>query len=400
MKKIAVSELKPGMVFDKPVYIDGNDLLMGAFQPLKAMDHDRLKKWGVQWVYSEGRVLSEQDTQKELEGLASSLLTKKEGPDINELYLSSGTSPQEKDLFNKYQEIVEVIRINFELSQNNKNLDVLSIRNSANTLLTLVQKNARSVFKLILSPHIEGLDFLYYNAVNTAILATLTAANLKYSRLHILNLIIGAFFHDIGMMKIPPEILLKKEKLSDLEMQILKKHPSYGHKTVEGTNSFSSDVTTMVLQHQERLDGSGYPLGLKGVQISEFARIIAICDAYQAMCQSREYREAKSPPVIIRTLLKEGIGKLDANILKIFIYTVGIYPAGVAVKLSNGSIGEVMMQNIKSLAKPVVRVFIDENNNVLEVPKATSLEAAENIDIEKVLNNEERKEILGRLGRK
>lgn len=79
---------------------------------------------------------------------------------------------------------------------------------------------------------------------------------------------------------------------------------------------------------------------------------------------------------------------------------MGIYPAGVAVKLSNGSIGEVMMQNIKSLAKPVVRVFIDENNNVLEVPKATSLEAAENIDIEKVLNNEERKEILGRLGRK
>ena len=326
------------------------------------MDHDRLKKWGVQAVYTEGRLLSEQDTQKELEGLVSSLLTKKEGPDIAELFLSTASTPQEKELLAKYTEIVEMIRINFELAQNNKNLDVSALRNSANNLLTLVQKNPRTVFKFILSPHMEGLDFLYYNAVNTAILATLTGANLKYSRLHILNLIIGAFLHDIGMAKVAPDILLKKEKLSEVETQILKKHPIYGHKIVESTNSFSSDVNQVALQHQERLEGSGYPLGLKGAQISEYARIIAICDTYQAMCQNREYREAKSPPVIIRTLLKEGIGKLDANILKIFIYTVNL-SCRRTVKLSSGAVGEVMMQNIKSLAKPVVRVFIDEKQS-------------------------------------
>ena len=209
----------------------------------------------------------------------------------------------------------------------------------------------------------------------------------------------GSFLHDLGMTKISESILYKKEKLTETELNLLKKHPFYGYQLVRRSNAFSDDVALIVLQHHERLDGSGYPYGFKGKQISEYARLTAICDTYQAMCQEREYREAKSPPRIIKTLLEEGIGKLDNNMLKIFAYTVGVYPVGTWVKINDDSIGEVMIQNIKALTKPVVKLFLDKKGHVLSPPKILNLYKEKEFQVIRVLDNEEKKQTLRRLGR-
>jgi HD-GYP domain-containing protein (c-di-GMP phosphodiesterase class II) len=399
MRQVSVSDLRPGVIFDRPVFIDGRDVLLSAYQPLKASDYERLKSWGVQFVYTEGEILSEEDAEDELKHLVSDLV-EKEGPDISDLYHISPTDLQDMNAAKKHLEMVEMIKNNFDLVRKGKFPDASELRNAANGLISFVNKNNRLIFKLILIPPKPAEDFLYYNGVNTALLNIFTGLNMKLSRLHLSNLAVGAFMHDIGMTRISDDIIYKKGKLTETEYNILRKHPFYGYQILQKSESFPTDVSLIVLQHHERLDGTGYPYGFQGPQISEFARITAVSDAYQAMCQQREYREAKTPPMIIKALLQEGLGKLDPNILKIFTYTVGVFPLGLMVEMTNGAVGEVMMQNIKALTKPVVKVYIDEKQMICEPPKVVNLMLKEDWEIKKVLTNAEREKILRKMGRK
>lgn len=398
MKKIPFSQIKTGQAFDKPVYIDGKDLLLGAYEPLKIADYERLKKWGIDSLYTDGRPLEPEEVEKELQDVVLDIADKT--PDVSDLYYISSTNYQEIEAAKAHQEMIDVVKNNFDLARHGKMLDIESLRNAANSALTMISKNRRIIFKLVLISPTQGQDFVYYQAVNTTLLTIMTGLNLKYSKLQLLNLALGALLHDIGSVRIPDSIMHKKEALSELEVKTLRTHPVQGHKIIEYTNSFSSDVSQIVLQHHERLDGSGYPYGLQGRQIGEYPRLVAICDTYQAMCHRRDYREAKSPPLIIKTLLKEGIGKLDPNLLKIFAFTSGVYPVGLLVALNNGDVGEVMLQNIKALTKPVIKIYLTGKNEILKAPKVINLASEADLKIERVLSNDERKQILRQLGGK
>ncbi len=397
MNKIKVEDLKAGISFNKPVYIDGNDLLLGSFEPLKKSDFDKLEKWKVEFVYTDGKAIKPNEVEQELKDLAKGLedIT---APDISELYAISSSNIEEINAAKQHLETIQIVKENYNLARLNKPFNVDDLRSAATSVIGIVTNNRRIVFKLIMISPENLKDFLFYQAVNTGLLTAMTALSLKYSKLQLINLILGAFLHDIGMVRVPGNIIHKKEKLDELEKRGLKAHPIYGHKIVEYTNSFPSDVSLIVLQHHERLDGSGYPHQLKGRQIGEYARIVAICDTYQAMCNKREYRAAQSPPIIMKSLLQQGVGKLDPNIMKIFAFTVGIYPVGLLVELTNGCIGEVMLQNIKALTKPVVKLYQDKDGKRFSPSKVINLALSENLDVKRVLNNEERKTIFRKMG--
>lgn len=399
MKKYQVSDLSPGVSFDRSVFVNGKDVLLGAYQPLKKSDYERLKSWGVQYVTSEGELLDSDRAEEDLRELVSDIVGK-ESPELSDLYVISPQDTEDMKAAEKHQEVVEIIRTTFDQVRNNKNIDASELRNAASGLISFVNKNKRMIFKLLLMQPHDPKDFMYYNAVNTALLSILTGTTMKYSRLHLSNLALGAFLHDIGMTRISDDIVLKKGPLTEVERNILHKHPFYGYQVLRKANTFPNDVTVIVLQHHERLDGSGYPYGFKGGQISEYARITAICDTYQALCQKRQYRDAQSPPLIMKNLLQGELGKMDPNILKIFAYTVGVYPMGLMVKLTDGSVGEVILQNIKALAQPIVKLYIDENGQVSEGSEMLNLMMKESLEVARVLSNEERNEVLGRLGRK
>jgi HD-GYP domain-containing protein (c-di-GMP phosphodiesterase class II) len=374
--------------------------LLRAYEPLRSSELERLRKYKIECVYSAGKPINDKDTEDELKNIVSGILTEKGGPDISEMYSISESNPQEMDAAKKHYEIIETLKANFDLSRKGKTIDLQEIRSAATSIINLVEKNKRMIFKLIFISHYDPADFIIYHDVNCSILATMTAMNMKYSKMQQLNLILGGLLQNIGMTKIPEEVLMKKEALSIHEHETLKRHPLFGYKILQSTNSFSSDVLSIVMQHHERLDGSGYPHKISGKQISEYARIIAICDTYQAMCESREYRQAKTPPMIIKTLLSEGLGKLDPVILKIFTFGVGIFPIGSIVRLNNQEYAEVMIQNINSINKPVVKVFLGPGNKIYEPAKVVNLTMEKGIDIERVLNNEESKEIFRKMGRK
>lgn len=130
------------------------------------------------------------------------------------------------------------------------------------------------------------------------------------------NLALASLFHDIGKCFIPDEILNKPSKLSDSEFNYIKKHSTYSAELLQG--KFAEDIEKIVEQHHERLDGSGYPNGLKEHEIRIEAKIIAVADSYDAMTSDRSYRNGLSPKVAIDEL-KSLIGKFyDKDIVMAF----------------------------------------------------------------------------------
>ncbi|MBP1924241.1 HD-GYP domain-containing protein (c-di-GMP phosphodiesterase class II) [Sedimentibacter acidaminivorans] len=127
---------------------------------------------------------------------------------------------------------------------------------------------------------------------------------------------LASLFHDIGKCFIPDEILNKPSSLNEVEFSYIKKHSEYSADLLRG--KFVEDVEKIVLQHHERLDGSGYPKGLKGDEICIEAKIIAVADSYDAMTSDRSYRTGLTPEVAIEEL-KDFIGKYyDESIVLAF----------------------------------------------------------------------------------
>ena len=127
---------------------------------------------------------------------------------------------------------------------------------------------------------------------NVAALATAIAVEMKLEETRIEHLRTAAVIHDIGKMYVPSDILSKPGKLSEIEFSLIQTHARNGYDIIKGMD-FPSDVAQVVLQHHERLDGSGYPNGIRGEEILLEAKIVAVADVVEAMASDRPYRPAK-----------------------------------------------------------------------------------------------------------
>jgi HD-GYP domain-containing protein (c-di-GMP phosphodiesterase class II) len=144
--------------------------------------------------------------------------------------------------------------------------------------------------------------------------------NLSQERLHLLDH--AAYFHDIGKIKVPPRILKKSVALTEAEWKIMRQHPIYGRKLLE--DSFFKDAGVIIEQHHERLDGSGYPYGLSGSEISIEASIIAVADAYDAMTSNRPYRHALSHDAAVTELKRHAGLYYPGELVEVLEATVSL----------------------------------------------------------------------------
>jgi len=142
------------------------------------------------------------------------------------------------------------------------------------------------------------------------------ADKIKFSKEKLEKLVYSALYHDIGKINVPDEILLKPGALTDEEFEYIKKHPTDGRKLVEKT--YLRDIGKIIEQHHERLDGSGYPYGLKGDEICLEARIVAVVDSFDAMISDRPYRKGMSPKSAIEELKKYAGIHYDSKIVNVF----------------------------------------------------------------------------------
>ena len=161
--------------------------------------------------------------------------------------------------------------------------------------------------------------------------------------------------HDIGKCKIAPELLNKSEAINSTERTVLQRHTVIGHQFMAKLH-VPKEVEVVVMEHHERGDGSGYPMGFELPQISDYARIVGIVDVYEAMVSERPYRGGFCPFEVVRFMEGEGEHKFDSTYLSIFLSKLLEAYIHAKVLLSDGSEGEIMVINKSYLSRPIVKI--------------------------------------------
>lgn len=199
-------------------------------------------------------------------------------------------------------------------------------------------------------------EYTYAHSANVMSLSLVVGAAMKLpmDRLRILG--IGALLHDIGKTLVPEEILNKPTKLTEEEFRIMATHPANGIMILSNYTWANSDIKNCAFQHHEKYNGMGYPMGLKGSQIAELARIVAVVDFYDALISDRVYKKGLPPNVVYQAIMNGINVHFESHVVQAFMKFIVPYPVNSQVELSNGQIGRVLKVNRKNLLAPVVYV--------------------------------------------
>lgn len=185
---------------------------------------------------------------------------------------------------------------------------------------------------------------------------------LGYSKQQLVELGQAALLFDIGKMKIPDFILNKEKPITDDEFEVIKRHAQFGYSVLMKTQGVTNNIKYSALQHHERLDGSGYPLRLKSGQIHEFAKIIMVCDIFDAMTTDKPYRKKVSPFKAAEYISWQSGTTLDSKVCYVFLSNLAEFFVGKKVRLSTGEEGTVIYVDVNFPTRPVVQVgekFVD-----------------------------------------
>jgi HD-GYP domain-containing protein (c-di-GMP phosphodiesterase class II) len=224
-------------------------------------------------------------------------------------------------------------------------------------------------------------NYLYQHSLNVCIYTTMLAMALGYSRDELMTIGLGSLLHDIGKTQIPSGILKKKGDLTDHEFEIIKRHAEFGFQLLKDEPNIPLLAAHCALQHHERLDGSGYPRGIKGNEIHKYARLIGITDSYDAMTTHRAYRSAMLPHQALEILFT-GSGTLyEKKMIEMFRDKIAIYPIGVTVRISTGESGVVVDLNATAPMRPIVRILQDADGRELKEPYEIDLSKKLNVMI-------------------
>lgn len=213
--------------------------------------------------------------------------------------------------------------------------------------------NSNDAIALDISALKTSDEYTFKHSVDVATIAMIVAKQQGFSDPEIHEIGVCGLLHDIGKTKVPLEILNKPGRLDDQEFTIMKQHSVYGYHMVKDRNEFSTAVCLGVLQHHEKINGSGYPMGVDDSKISPYARVLAVADIYDALVTERPYKAAYSQRDAVEMIMSMTM-ELDINAMKSFLESMILYPVDSIVELSNGEKARVVKNCPHYILRPTV----------------------------------------------
>jgi hypothetical protein len=363
VRKITVTALRPGQIFTEPVYIQDNNLFVPAGIPVKKKDIDRLIKWGIDSLYTDGVAVSDNPSPNKEAAETKADNGSKGAPQDGQVSLISLPSVMDNaPSYRTYTDLINKLGALFQNITEGLSVESRSIDGIAGRVLQAVREHRDQIVGYILGGEVATYP-LAKSSVNTSILSTLIAMELKMPNHKILQVTTGALLHDIGMLKLPKDIVEKKGGLSETELARIQAHPLYAYKMICKELLYPEEVGVIALQHHERWDGEGYPRRLAGEAIDLGARIVSVADAFEAMVSEKPYRNSMIGYQAMKNLLSDNARRFDPEVLKAFIKTMGIYPIGSIVLLNTGAIARVIEGHSEAPLRPKIRILVDEFGN-------------------------------------
>lgn len=378
---ILVEDLKPGMSASQPVYIeDSDDVFLPANASIEESDIKKLMAWGVSEITTNGQLTIPNVQQPVIASMSSSQIVQNYNDFLK----------KRKQLIRIHQTARTAVERVHIAVRKDEQFDPGEVMASVDEIINILKTN-KNIF-LFLYGLDEGKNYLVNHSVNVAFYSIIIGMELGYPQHLLKELGLGAILINTGMVKMPVYIIHKQSHLTDQEFNQIKTHPLHGYKALRELGHVSERVAEISLQHHEQIDGKGYPRGLRSNSISEFAKIAAIADSYEAQITSRSYKKKVFFYQAMKNLIASSINKFDLAILKVFLARMSVYPIGSIVELNDRSIGIVIESIPQKPLRPIIKLVFSSDGKKIEdtvlinLLETTSLYITKAVDEESGIN--------------
>jgi len=324
----SIENLNAGDILAKPVYDDKCQLLLSKEAVLTESYIRRLEHSNIQCVYVEDELTR---------GIAFDTVVS------DELKVRS---------VNTVKQIFKALSDRKSSMYTVKDLD--AIKDVVDALMDEIYNHHNTLYCMT---ELMGTDmYTYHHSAEVAILSMLVAKSMGLNNAFIHKIGVGALLHDIGKMKIPGDVLNKIEALTGEETELLRTHSQLGYNMLKESANISPISRQIVLLHHEKLNGVGYPLGLKNQDIPVHVRVVTMCDIFNATTSNRSYKSRLNVDMALEVLRVEAVYELDREIYHHLLKVANIYPAGTLVELSDGRLAIVIKENHEAQTRPVLQI--------------------------------------------
>ncbi|NIK79307.1 HD-GYP domain-containing protein (c-di-GMP phosphodiesterase class II) [Paenibacillus castaneae] len=308
-------------------------------------------------LFHKGRVI----TPKEIDILQAYLVisvevernTKTTEDSVDEPVQKTNVPAAASALHEEYDKMVEVLRNVIQSFGAGQSIPVMDIRKQLEKML----EHGKSYNLLTFMPRqFSEADYMLHNSITTALTAYKIAQWVGLPQKDWMQVAFAGLLHDIGNIRIDKAILTKPNSLSPDEKEEMMRHTVLGYQLLKNVPALNDGVKMAALQHHEKVDGSGYPLGIDASQIHPYAKIVAIADIFHAMTLNKAYRKAASPYLVLEQIQSDAFGKLDPGYVRTFVEKATQFHNGTVVKLSDERIGEIVFSDQAHPTRPWVSI--------------------------------------------
>ncbi len=346
MEKHLVIALAEGKVFSLPAYLDEKFILLSPEVPISELLLERLKRWSFSHVFSSGEQSEEKSNFTTDNDSGSSLL---------ESELKEQTAFAKA--FDFYKTTVDFAELLFTDFINKNMLSAKEITDQVKKMIDVI-KDQKNYILRITEMELADKNYLVVHSVRTTIVGLALGIFGKLPPHKLIELGMTCLLHELGMVKLPPQLYMSNKILTPQEKRAISAHTVLGYKILKSAN-FPGSVCLGVLESHENVDGTGYPRNLSGDKISLYARIVTIASSYSALSSPRPFRLAFDGHHTVLELLK-GMGRrYDEQLVRLLVANLSVYPIGTYVQLVSGAKGMVIQANEANPKEPMVRLLFN-----------------------------------------
>ncbi len=335
MRFVPTGCIRSGMILGKTIYNASGEMLLCEGKEVIPLYIERLYSLGINGVYINDSISKD----IEIQNVVSDEVRQKAVQGVKKILVHSvnDNASEKAAAVDQAKQIVEEIMA--EILKNN------------NLMVNMVDLK---VFD----------EYTYYHSVNVAVLSSVVGVAIGMNQNDLFALGLAALLHDLGKVFLDKNTINKPGQFSDEELHDVQRHSEMGYSYLRSMFDVPIKSSMGVLHHHERYNGSGYPKGLKGAEISLFGRIIAVADVFDALVSDRPYRKALLPSDAMEHIMGNGGIHFDPDIARIFSMKVAPYPLGTAVELSNGCVA-LVTENYEGFGlRPSVKIISERGKTV------------------------------------
>jgi putative nucleotidyltransferase with HDIG domain len=336
---VRTRQLQPGMKIDQAVVDKSGRNLVQRGSILDNYVIDSLLKMGVMMVYIQSGEETAGDIEKSISPQARKQIERLHTDDRSKVELSDSVKTR----------VAEGIQFIYSNTESKELADTTN--NIASNLMNAI--NSTDAIAVDISALKTSDEYTFKHSVDVATMSMVLAKQQGLSQKQIYEIGVAGLLHDIGKTKIPMDILNKPARLTDEEFAVMKQHPVFGYRMIKGRDEFSNEICMAVLQHHEKMNSKGYPVGFPSDKITQYARILTIADIYDALVTERPYKSAFSQREAVEMIMSM-TGELDLTAMKSFLESMILYPVDSIVELSNGEKAKVVKNNPHYILRPTV----------------------------------------------